>query len=411
VSARNTSSVVSGMSPKRLLVISLALLGGTATALVAGGTFAGAAAPSQCGGAISDVTGDGHHQREDIVSAYLGESNGKLQAVIKPLVGEFSPAHDDSETAGFAFLFTAGGQVHYVRAEAPRPPAAISYDYGIFNGGPGNRFTSQGTTTGETATGAGGSITIDIPAGTGAVPGAVLTNTFAMTWDGTVDDTPTGEPHWVDRGPGGTLPSEATFGADFVVGSCSGTTTTGTGTTGTGTTTGPARVTAVSLKATPKKFVGGGRVSVSGKVTPPMATPVDIAFKGRRTTTARVTSKPDGSFAVTGPVNEKLTVRATAGGIGSTTLSLAVQSTVKISISRTKNGGAKVSGQVKPILPGKVQLFRGSDFRSTAKTTTDSKGRFTITLKSPNPGKYQALFVPSGGRAERSNSNTGVIKK
>jgi membrane-bound lytic murein transglycosylase B len=42
--------------------------------------------------------------------------------------------------------------------------------------------------------------------------------------------------------------------------------------------------------------------------------------------------------------------------------------------------------------------------------TTAQGGRFTLRLKHPRPGRYQAIFIPTGERAERSTSNTGVIR-
>ena len=83
-----------------------------------------AAAPAPCGGVpqITDVAGDGHHSTTDVVSAWLSEDAGRLQAVIRPRVAVWEPAHDDSDAAGFALLYTAGGRLRYVRG---RPCAAL----------------------------------------------------------------------------------------------------------------------------------------------------------------------------------------------------------------------------------------------------------------------------------------------
>ena len=50
----------------------------------------------------------------------------------------------------------------------------------------------------------------------GVVAGARLANPYVVTYDG-IDG---GVPTWVDHAPGGVDPAEATFGADYVAGSC-----------------------------------------------------------------------------------------------------------------------------------------------------------------------------------------------
>jgi hypothetical protein len=123
--------------PTAALVATLAILVGTS---VATGT-----APPPCGGRpqISDATGDGHHNTTDVLSAWLSEASGRLQAVIKVQFGNWAPDHDESDVAGFAFLFRIDGQVHYVRARAPRPAQGpVSDDYGTWT--PGGGFESAG---------------------------------------------------------------------------------------------------------------------------------------------------------------------------------------------------------------------------------------------------------------------------
>ena len=86
------------------------------------------------------MSGDGHHTNTDVVSAWFSEQSGRLQAVIKVNQGLWEPAHEDSTYASLAFLFQVGGVTRYVRAEAPRPPAAIQYDYGTWSGGAGSHL-------------------------------------------------------------------------------------------------------------------------------------------------------------------------------------------------------------------------------------------------------------------------------
>ena len=118
--------------------------------------------PAPCGEAqISDSSTDGHHANTNVLAAWLSEQSGRLQAVIKVNHAVWEPAHEDSQYASLAFLFQVGGQTRYVRAEAPRPPEAIKFDYGTWTGG--GAFVSAGPSSGETVAGPGGTITIDVP--------------------------------------------------------------------------------------------------------------------------------------------------------------------------------------------------------------------------------------------------------
>ena len=60
----------------------------TLAAIVAGAVFvpqAWAQPPDPCGGTpqIADVTDDGHHKTTDVLAAWLTETGGRLQAVIR----------------------------------------------------------------------------------------------------------------------------------------------------------------------------------------------------------------------------------------------------------------------------------------------------------------------------------------
>ena len=154
-----------------------------------------AAAPAPCGGVpqITDVAGDGHHGNTDVVSAWLSEDAGRLQAVIPPARRGGEPAHDDSDAAGFALLYTAGGQLRYVRGEAVRG-APVRFDHGTWSAAGG--FASAGPVAGLAEADA---LVIDVP---GVAAGTVLARPFVLTYDG----GPATDPHWVDRAPGGTDP-------------------------------------------------------------------------------------------------------------------------------------------------------------------------------------------------------------
>jgi len=45
---------------------------------------------------------------------------------------------------------------------------------------------------------------------------------------------------------------------------------------------------------------------------------------------------------------------------------------------------------------------------SASRAVTGSTFRFR--LRNPSSGRYQVVYIPSGARAERSTSNTGVIR-
>lgn len=354
------------------------------------------AAPAPCGGVaqIADAVGDGHHDNTDVTSAWLSEASGRPQAVIQPRIAVWEPAHDDSDAAGFALLYTVGGQVRYVRAIAPRGPA--QFDQGTWSAAGG--FASAGATTGQTTTGVGGNVTIDIP----AVPaGTVLTRLFVLTYDGGADPAL----HWVDRAPGGAETTEGTeFGADYVVGSCSGP---GTGQPGPG--GGASTTTAVELNA-PKRIVGGGSTRVSGRVVPARAgVRVRITATGKNPVVRDAVTQADGSFSLLLPIRETTGVRAVAESIASQTRTIIVRSKVRIKVRPSRGAAVVIKGTVRPRLPGRVLFLRRGAVKATA-TTRTRDGRFRIRLGDPRPGRYQAVFVPRGNRAERSTSNTGVIR-
>src|SRR4051794_36141696 len=175
-------------------------------------TPASAAPPAPCGGTpqITDPKGDGHHTNTDIVAAWLTEADGRLQAVIQAAYGHWEPAHEDSETAGFALLYQQGGQTRYVRATVARgvPPV---YDTGTWSAAGG--FASAGPSAGAVTDGPNGTVTIDVPA---LAAGSVLGRPFVLTYDGITGT----DAHWVDRAPGGVTPDGTEFGADYVVGLC-----------------------------------------------------------------------------------------------------------------------------------------------------------------------------------------------
>lgn len=364
-----------------------------------------AAPPAACQNLlnITDPAGDGHHPNTDLVAGWFSEQAG-VQAVLRPNVPSWSPAHDDTEAAGFAMLFDVGGAWRYVRAEAPRG-GALRFDHGTWTG---THFASAGPTTGRVDS---GTVVIDVP-GVGA--GTKLGRPFALTYDGI---EPTG-PHWVDRAPGGVTPAGDAFGADLVVGACGlgaggGTALPGGGTLpggGGGATGSTGSVGTVQLKAR-TRITGSTTLRVTGTVIPAReGVRVSLRAKaGRRKAFARATTRADGTFRSSFRIKETTDLRATAEGLSSQTITVTVRSKVRIKVRRTRSGGVVVTGQVWPSLPGRVLWLRDGASRSSAKATV-RKGRFRLRFTRPTRGRYQAVFIPSGRRAERSTSNTGVIR-
>jgi hypothetical protein len=363
---------------------------------------AAAAAPAPCGGIvqISDDDGDGHHTNTDVQSAWFSEAGGRLQVVVKVHLGDWAPAHDDSDAAGFAVLFEIGGQRRYVRLEAPQT-GPLRFDYGTWTLAGG--FASAGPTTGAVVTGFGGTVTIDVPAATGAASGAVLVRPFVMTYDGATSPS---DIHWVDRGPGGVTPTEAAFGADYVVGSCAA--------GGPGPGGGAATKTTSLVITAPKHRRGTGSVRIKGRVVAARAgVAVKVTAKPRRSSKpARVRTVKtftDGTFAVSIPLSETSTINAVADGINAQTHTVTMRSTVRLRVQRLRNGTTRISGRVNPRLLGRVLLLR-QDAVSSSATTRARKGRFRFSARRLPRGRYQAVFIPSGKRAERATSRSGVVR-
>ena len=360
-----------------------------------------AAAPAPCNNVpqITDATGDGHHPATDVLSAWFSEADGRLQGVIRIRSAEWKPEHDDAEIngSGYPLLFTVGGTTRFVRANAA-PSGALTYDYGTYTRAGG--FVKTGATTGSVAYGFGGTVTIDVPPFTGATAGTALTNPFVLTYDGIT----AGDPDWVDHAPGGTSPDDTSFGADYVVGSCGA--GAGAGTPGAG---APGRTTAVQLSA-PAKLKKSGKATVKGRVLPARAgVVVSVTRKRyRRSATSKVRTGADGRFSIKVPFAERTKLRASAEGIRSQELTVKMRSSVKLSFRRLRSGGTKVSLRGSPALPGRLLLLRTNEVRPTSKKV--SRGRVTLRFKKRLRGRFQAVYIPSSARAERSTSKTGATR-
>lgn len=356
-----------------------------ALALIAALPGTARAAPPACnnwvgGIQIPDASGDGHHPGTDVLAAWWSESSGHLQAVIQVRAGIFVAEHDDAEVngSGFVLVYSQGGVTRYVRASAPAIDHAsdpVAFDYGVYTS-PGG-FASSGATTGtvERSTGPG-TVLVDVP---GAAAGDLLSRSFVITYDGINGGVPT----WVDHAPGGEDPAEASFGADYIAGACGATAS-------------------LDLSA-PSNVTGRRTVTVTGRVLPARAG-VSVVLTRSPGTPLTLTSAADGAFSARVPIGETTRLRAAAAGIASRELTLTMHAKVRIKVR-----GRVVTGTVDPKLPGRVLWLRSNAVTPSARTTARN-GRFRLVLKHPRRGRYQAVFIPSGKRAERAISNTGVIR-
>lgn len=383
---------------RALVASTLALAAAVAVSTTLLATTAFAAPPSPCGGVehASDPSGDGHHPDTDVLAAWWSEpAPGQLQASIRMSSTHWYPVHDDEEVdgAGYAVVFRIGETTWFVRLFAP-PVGPLQYQYGTWS--PTTWFTVLGTTTGTAENGVGGVATIDVPGAITRSDGTILRELRVLTYDGESGGTP----HWVDRAPGGTDPSGTSFGADFVVGTCTRT----TGGAGADPTV-PPRTTSVSIDA-PDRILGARAVVITGSVAPARAGVwVTIARTTHHgTIRKRGRTRTDGTFRWTLPLIERTSVRATADGLGSQERTIEVGSTVRLFAHR-RGSRTVLVGRTSPPIPGQVLLLPTDDVEPAMRTRAVA-GKFVLRPRRLASGSYQAVFIPASGRAERATSNT-----
>ena len=376
--------VIGGLGGSAVIALIAALA--LAAALPAGGNVV-IAPPAPCspGVVMNDAFGDGHHKPTDVLRAWLSEANGSLQAVIEVQLGTWVPEHDEPQVVGgYAFLFTVGGVTRFVRMSVDESNVA-TFDYGTWTLAGG--FVPEGVTTGDRDTNPVGSAAawITVPASLVA-PGAILTDTFVITYDGIISGVPTD----VDQAPGGTHPNDPARGPDFIVGSC-----------------------AVVSIAAPASLKGAKpRVTISGSVAPAAAgIPVAITRQGAGTLVTNTTTDALGNFAVQVPIRETTRIKATntANGIDSTTRTIIMRSVVTIRAIRLPNGRTRIRGTTSPWLPGRLQLIKTTAFVPVARKTIRG-GAFSFTPRRLRPGRWQVIYTPSGGRAVRSISKAVRVR-
>jgi hypothetical protein len=80
-----------------------------------------------------------------------------------------------------------------------------------------------------------------------------------------------------------------------------------------------------------------------------------------------------------------------------------------MTLRRLANGKTVASGRVTPSLPGRVLLLRANATVPSASTVA-RRGLFRFPARRLARGRYQAVFIPSGNRAERSTSRSGAVR-
>ena len=169
-------------------------------------------------------------------------------------------------------------------------------------------------------------------------------------------------------------------------------------------------MTSVQLRAR-SKLVGGGSVPVSGSVAPARGgVPVELSAKTRSSVVKRLTTKADGTFATSIPVKETTRAPCRRRGHrltdtqGRRVVEGPDQGQASAARSRAHPGdGASEAAR------DECCLLRTTSAVPAARTVA-RKGRFSFRFKNLRRGRYQAVFIPSKGRAERATSNKGVIR-
>ena len=312
--------------------------------------------------------------------------------MIQPRIAVWEPAHDDSDAAGFALIYDAGGQTRYVRAEGPRG-APVRFDHGTWSAAAG--FTSLGPTTGAAVAGPGG-VGHDrrarrSPAGT------LLSRIFVMTYDGGSG----ADLHWVDRAPGGVGPAEQAFGADYVTGACAA--DAGRGPAAGRDDRGRPRRAPPPRRRRPDggrrpRRPGAGRRRRGGDDARRPGADAHGGHAGRRDVLARA---PDRAH-VDGPRRRR------GDRLPDAHDHRALDGADPRPPARGRRGRGPRPRRTGPAGPRAAAARRGGPADRHGAQARD--GRFRIRLAAPRRGRYQAVFIPSGDAAERSTSNTGVIR-
>ena len=158
----------------------------------------------------------------------------------------------------------------------------------------------------------------------------------------------------------------------------------------------------------PVRVIGAGTAKVTGTVSGADAgVPVSITAVGTATATYSATTAAGGAFTARIPVRATTTIRATAAGLGSPTITVIARE--RVAIRGAARAGATLKVVVSPALPGKALLLRPVGFQPMA-TARVRGGVATFRVPASAVGRAQVVIIPDGARAERGQSSIFRIK-
>ena len=155
-----------------------------------------------------------------------------------------------------------------------------------------------------------------------------------------------------------------------------------------------------AAEVTPSTLKGGlGKtVTVTGNVLPARED-VFVALTREAKLSAKFTylhTDEDGAFAVTIPVDETTELRAIAESISSQTLTVTMNSTVKIAKQRLTRGRGRVRpGTVSPTLPGRLLLLPSNAFKPTQTKQISARGRSRSCSSGPSRAATRSCSSPA----------------
>ena len=324
---------------------------------------------------------------------------GRLQAVIQPRAAVWEPAHDESDAAGFALLYTAGG-ADCATCAPWRRAAPARFDHGTWTAR--RRLRQRRRRRPARRRRGRRRVTIDVPA---IAPGTVLARPFVLTYDGGTG----ADLHWVDRAPGGDDARRRRSSAP----------TTSSARAAAAWPARPARAAAPATdhggrsSTRPARVVGGG--SAHGRR--PRRARRGPASRVALTATARAAGRApravtqaDGSFSLLLPIGET-TRRARRRG-GDRLADAHDHRRLDGPHPRAPAGAAArprprapSTRAARPRAAAPPRRRRAHRHRE-APATGASRFRLAPPARGPLPGRLH----PVRRRAERSTSNTGVIR-
>ena len=313
-----------------------------------------------------------------------------------PRVAVWEPAHDDSDAAGFALLYAVGGETRYVRGEAVRG-APVRFDHGTWTAAGG----LQPARARSPASPSPAALVHRPPAGPRRDrPGAAV-RAHLRRRDGR--RAALGRPRARARRRAGRHGvRRRRRGRQLRTG--------GSGRAGRPPGGGHDHRGRARRPAARASAAAGSWSAAASRRRGPGSRSSSTATARRRTVTRRAVTQADGTFSLraarsarppaSGPSPRRSARRRGRSASCPACGSGCASAPAAPSPSRAGSGppcpAACCCCGAAPSIPPRPAARRG--------------GRFTLRLRAPRAGRYQVVFIPSGERAERSTSNTGVIR-